>query len=119
MSLEELEQQPAEPTQEEGLSDEFGLGQIISELLRLWGERVEEGFGDKVALNEYEIKTVNMATNPIIKKLLARIGLEESYFLSFIAVLGIIVPHIIKIINEGRKQRKAGDSNGKDDKKEV
>jgi len=91
---------------EQGLSDEFGLAQIIDALLTAWAERVREGLGEKIKMNEFELRALNQAINPLIRKLLARIGIEETYFLGIIGAVAILLPRIITIINEGKKEKK-------------
>lgn len=100
---------PQEEVEEEEpqtqLSEKYGIGNLISELLKAWGSRFGLSAED-VGLNDYEIEAVNGALNPLIKKLLSRIGLEEEYFLGIIAVFGILLPKILKIVNAGRGVKK-------------
>jgi len=95
-----------EQTEEQGLSDEFGLAQIIDALLVAWADRVREGLGEKIKMNEFELRALNQALNPIIEKLLAKVGLERDYFLGLIGAIGILLPRILTIIRESKKEKK-------------
>ena len=109
----ELPSEQTEVETEQGLNDEFGLAQIIDALLVAWAERTREGLGEKIKMNEFELKALNGALNPIIEKLLAKFGIEKDYVLGIIAAVGILLPRIITIISEGKKQQKEVDQNGK------
>jgi len=58
-------------------------------------------------MNEFELRALNQAINPLIKKLLSKIGLEESYFLGLIGAIAILLPRILTIIRESKKEKKS------------
>lgn len=106
-------EEPEEVEEQQPFTEKYGIGNLISEILKAWGTRVGLSPED-VGLNEYEIEAVNETLNPIIKKLISKMGLEEDYFLGIIAVFGILLPKIFKIINAGRGVKRNDESNSKD-----
>jgi len=114
MSLKELEAELSDSVntevsgveteeEEEIFNENFGLGNLVNELLKAWAEHVRQGFGKEVEMNEYEIKSVNIATNPILEKLSEKAGVDKDYLMGIVATIGIVIPRIFKIVNESRK----------------
>lgn len=97
------------------------LGDIIAIILQ---EIAKSKGGDelalKVELNKYEIKSLNSATEPIMKWLLDYFKIPVSVFSSVIALIVILVPRITVIVRYKKPEKEKENENEKEtDKKEA
>lgn len=85
--------------------ENFGFGNIIDMILSFWANSVSQETYTKVKMNDLEIRTVNIATGPLLMKLLEKLGLEVNMFSALASVVVIVFPRVVTIINDDKVKK--------------
>ena len=85
--------------------ENFGFGNIIDMILSFWANSVSQETYTKVKMNDLEIRTVNIATGPLLMKLLEKLGLEVNMFSALASVVVIVFPRVVTILNDEKVKK--------------
>ena len=114
-----------EPKTQETIKETEEVNSQLGDIIAIIFQEIAKSKGgdelaSKVELNAYEIKSLNSATEPIMKWLLDYFKIPVSVFSSVIALIVILVPRITVIVRFKKPEKEKENENEKEtDKKEA